>query len=347
MSKTVYILGSGFSKALSDGSMPTLADVGEQLRPAINQLLEKRDKEYMKDLADNPELLLTYLAQNHPWKSEEEYHEDRALFYNVAREIADQISRTEAEARQNLKNWGSDFIELVHDEKATVITFNYDALVEWQVRQQRNLSVMVTDERGDTEMAMCQVADDVYVIPLTPFAQRRAGVFGGMGTPDTFRLLKLHGSIHWFYSGSQEFPGEELYFIPLRDFDPSEPTKAQELLDRQPIIIPPVAEKSGLYKNQSLRFQWQFARDRLKEAEEVLFFGYSLPPTDLTVKNLLLTTAARNQADIYVADTNPQIEDRYGEIFGAVTRIDGGNPIERLIQERLNQREARRMEEES
>jgi hypothetical protein len=48
--------------------------------------------------------------------------------------------------------------------------------------------------------------------PMHPYLSEMAGTFEDELDRSTFRLIKLHGSINWFYSGGEQFPGEQIYF---------------------------------------------------------------------------------------------------------------------------------------
>lgn len=181
-----------------------------------------------------------------------------------------------------------------------------------------------------------------YRIPLAPIQSRTAGVLGGI-EDYMFDLVKLHGSINSFYSGMEEFPGEQIYY---RSVDSESPYKdnlylskdnnkkdnnlsrlkqlEQEelkilLSDKVPLIIPPVAEKSRFYANQTIRSLWSRAREHLKQAEEIYVVGYSLPDTDLTTRLLLQTACAGQAKTVYIVNNDIAGKDnllrRYKDAF--------------------------------
>jgi hypothetical protein len=150
----------------------------------------------------------------------------------------------------------------------------------------------------------------------------RAGPASPPPPQSTFHLIKLHGSINWFYSGGEQFPGEQVYFrlvdswSPYSDMTqdvswdgPPPPfdlkTEIKKLLsDKVPLIIPPVAEKSRFYANQTIRSLWGKAREYLAQAEEIYCVGYSLPDTDLTMKLLLQTACAGKAKTVYIVNND-------------------------------------------
>jgi hypothetical protein len=60
----VFILGAGFSKAISD-AMPVLNDLSVEVKQRLPEL-----EKVATFLPDNIELWLTFLSQKHPWLSE-------------------------------------------------------------------------------------------------------------------------------------------------------------------------------------------------------------------------------------------------------------------------------------
>jgi len=153
---------------------------------------------------------------------------------------------------------------------------------------------------------------------------------------ETFQLIKLHGSINWFYSGVEGSPGEQIYYRTVNSDSPAQDCWGHDFgtergihrlcQDKVPLIIPPVAEKSRFYDNRTIRILWTAARKALAEAEELLCVGYSLPVTDLTMK-LFLRAVARPKEVTLVNKVDPDDGDgqgilkRYQEAFPEV-KID-------------------------
>ncbi len=275
---TVYVLGSGFSKAV-DGAMPTVRELGR----AFDCTRLPGDPARGLSLRDDPEALLTYLAQPHPWKSPEERLADRAAFVGLVRQLAHLLRSREAEAvAGGPPDWAARLIRAwaAGSGEATVVTLNYDTLVErlaWHV--------------GGEELQDVRL----YQLPLTHLAQRTATVPGG-SPRGAFRLLKLHGSINWYAQESENARGiEQVYYVPVDSASPATdagPAREQLGINRAdlvPLIIPPVADKGGYYDSQMVRAQWRAFADALDAAGEVVFIGYSLPQSDLTMRLFLRT----------------------------------------------------------
>ncbi|MEM4402554.1 MAG: hypothetical protein QW376_08775 [Candidatus Caldarchaeum sp.] len=342
--KRLLILGSGFSKAVSD-KMPVVRELADALKKQIKEDPELKDLEDPKyqHLLNDPELLLTYLAQDQPWKEPWEAPKEWAVFLKISKWLAGYIQDCEAKAfKQNddlIPTW-KPLASWLHQTRTPVITFNYDTVLERICYH--------SDERLD---CYC-----LYNIPLSTIFLREAGTFGG-DWKDTFCLIKLHGSINWFYSGVEQFPGEQIYFRNVDKMSPDddmvdEDEAAQDsgsskkdierlLSDKVALIIPPVAEKSRFYANQTIRSLWSKAREYLKAAEEIYVVGYSLPDTDLTTKLLLQTACTGQPKTVYIVNNDEEGKNnllrRYHDAFPQETNFKDdyirSNAVEAMVKD--------------
>jgi len=275
----VFILGAGFSREINH-DMPLLGD----LQTGVEAELRSRKIEVGDDLAaiDNVERWLTVLADPAPWLSPSQQLRNAALFNDVSQAIhtvvtAMQIRTSVAPAPE----WLLQLVRYWIRTEATVITFNYDGLVE--------LAYLDVMGPGGVYWPW-----DLYAVPVTPAWLRVGGT--GRQRMQTFRLLKLHGSLDWWYSGPNAEQSDPIYWLgwgghfgegmaPLWNaWGDSELVK-----DKVPMLVPPAATKTPFYKNQLLADQWVQAGDALQQAEELVLMGYSAPATDLTVTSLIAT----------------------------------------------------------
>jgi len=356
--KRLLILGSGFSKAVSE-KMPVVRKLADELKKEIKrddtELKALNDPQY-KHLLNDPELLLTYLSQDQPWKKPDETHGDRALFLRVSKWLAKYIEECEDLAfKSDIPKHIVDLAQWLHKTKTPVITFNYDTVLE----RVCYLNVIVDTDIFDPRtlnwtkklLPLCEY--NLYQMPLA-MIPHRTGPVSPPPPQISFHLVKLHGSINWFYSGGEQFPGEQVYFRSVDSKSPSddmtgldnlarrvieligEPvpppppfdlkTEINKLLsDKTPLIIPPVAEKSRFYSNQAIRSLWGKAREHLKQAEEIYCIGYSLPDTDLTTKLLFQTACAGQAKTVYIVNNAVNCKDsllrRYWDAFPQRTTI--------------------------
>jgi hypothetical protein len=95
----------------------------------------------------------------------------------------------------------------------------------------------------------------------------RAAYHGG---PSTFPLVKLHGSVNWFYSGVNTFAGDPVYYEDADLALKNDPRRDDGLV---PMIMPPIADKSLNFQNTTARTQWASAADWLRAAPRIFVLG--------------------------------------------------------------------------
>ena len=124
-------------------------------------------------------------------------------------------------------------------------------------------------------------------------------------------LLKLHGSINWFYPQKKGFAGK----LALRDS--YEAVRAER---KAPAIIPPTWRKQA--HGGGMTGLWSHAIEQLRTATNIIVMGYSLPITDMYVKYLLATGLQQNISlrRIVFVNKGPEIEERVHSLFGQHSR---------------------------
>jgi len=275
----VFILGAGFSKAVND-VMPVLSE----LTNGVTSTLRGWDIEVGEDLEaiTDVEQWLSFLADPAPWLGSSEQGRNYALFADVSRAIYEVLTAMEITASvQPAPPWLLTLVEYWQSTFATVITFNYDRLVE--------LAFLEIMSRPGVYWA-----SDLYAIPISPAAQRVGGP--ARQRMPAFKLLKLHGSLSWWYSGPDAEQSDPIYWTGwrgrfgegMKDLWPEFGDESL-VVDKVPMLVPPAATKTPFYKNRLLAAQWVQAAEALQNAEELVLMGYSAPVTDLTVTTLIAT----------------------------------------------------------
>ena len=146
-------------------------------------------------------------------------------------------------------------------------------------------------------------------MPVTSANLRRSGVFGADPDIETLRLLKLHGSINWYYSGSDSPHGETVYEGGLTyglnsEYVPVVGDRGLDLLvDKVPFFVPPTGTKSSFFNNETIRAQWSVASEFLRPCQLVVM-GYSLPEADHLMRLFLDQTVVGN---ITLVNCDPDI----------------------------------------
>jgi len=294
--------------------------------------------EISSPLASNFEQWLSFLVESPPWLSDVDRARNRTAFFEISQSVHSILLKCQRTAveRGSCPEWFQRLVQYWDIKRAKVITFNYDLLVElaWRV------------------YGVVGRHCPVYPAPYPPAV---APIEAKVGRPapsppiGALRLLKLHGSLNWRYSGPDSPPGDIIYDLGINGrlygqenlgwntecLEPRSYGEAEEwAADRKPMIVPPTAVKSPYYNNRTLQALWTFAAEALREAHELVIMGFSLPATDLLVSSLL-TTKLRKDILITPVDYSDAIIKRIRDIFN----IEGGNGA------RVNSRFAGRCEQ--
>ena len=108
-----------------------------------------------------------------------------------------------------------------------------------------------------------------------------------------FPLLKLHGSISWWYDGYDVGVVEDRFQAGSTWASPQGPASYAALgadianRFRERLIVPPATNKSRLSRLRLIRDTWRMARAYIARADRIFVIGYSFPPTDLQAHHLL------------------------------------------------------------
>jgi len=304
----VFILGAGFSKAIAD-HMPTMNELSVNV---IEKLFNDRDlTSTVPDLLrHNIELLMTYLSQPQPWLKETDIDFHRSLGGQIRTYIADIIEeRITLASETKAPQWLRDLILAWHAQQSVIITLNYDTLIE---RAARDLKVI----NNKVLLPAC-----IYPPYFANIASRSGQALWGYEVPLTFRLLKLHGSVNWHYSGRKNFYGETIFFSDVPEFGSSTDQNShkttelrQMAADKETLLIPPESEKTTYFENETIRTLWNDAATAIQNASALYIIGYSLPPSDLGMFLFLVTNCPKN-VPIYLVDIEPKLIGHYQKIL--------------------------------
>lgn len=272
--KRIYILGSGFSKSVSQ-TMPTLKELTQEL-------LLINDKKNYYELSNFIRGLLELSKGNKDVTTIEKitsiiiskglfYNTEERIYYNslkhqLLRWIFERIEEDSPEVDKNKQEALIRFFENCcsrskneqDNDLSLIISFNYDLLLERLLHKPHD-----SGWKFD------------YIVNLNTYL----GLNNNQDQQNNqlFEYLKLHGSLNWFTApGSDRNDLSNVYLI--HDNDPS-----RRLIHNKdiPVYIPMAFAKTEFFVGSLYNVLWNIGRHCLEETEEIIFIGYGFPETDI------------------------------------------------------------------
>lgn len=278
----VVVLGAGFSRAISD-KMPLMSDLREHFEERLGL-----DASSFASFGGDVEAWLAHLGSEQPWLRDAENLRNRAMFYESVDVLYDVIITAQHEISELLPVWLDRLAWQWSHEQVTILTFNYDTLLEESLRR----------------VGWTYSLAAFYAAPLT---ERYAVGSSRMLSDSAPRrkvptVLKLHGSVNWWHGGKNAPLTEQVDFHPR----PGIATRSEPLYaDLQPLLVPPTSVKNTYYGRSGLATQWRLAAEALREAHEIDVIGYSFPVTDLPTRAFLGSSVSAD-ARVRVVDPFPR-----------------------------------------
>jgi hypothetical protein len=328
-----FLLGAGFSMAISP-SMPSTNDLGRQVIETQRSIHSSRIAQH-SNICDglscdapvlppggvsnlNFEQWLTSIAEPQPYLYAPQNARRDAIFRELSGLVALKINDASRNAtRGQVPDWLTKLVRYWHDHESSVITFNYDTLVEAAVEQ-----AAIPVDGGDLNHRLVGPA----LLPWWNGPRSHP-------TDPTFRYSKLHGSTDWYWDdvtraadsmveiGFQHGWGEQTPRYTDEERRSRAPGKA-------PVIVPPTTAKSEYFKNPLIRELWHGAYLSLTAARRVFVIGYSLPDGDNLVRTLLAETI--RDSEVWVVNIDPDVASRFNSLGVGDVRVDFANPDLRL-----------------
>lgn len=327
MSGNVFLLGAGASygerlQPLSDAPRvarslitPPLIDgffrreLWEELRYTAEAVYSDfRDAfeyiRYLKRIADPPgegawakvdlEEVFTFVELEREFRGKES--DEGARLTLIRNQLVRYISRILGLCTQNAFGEFSQILARSVGDSDSVISFNYDLLMDWEMRARANV------QGGQHYLRFFSALFRENEPPYKDIFEHslRQGMF-----------LKMHGSLNWKQCTNDKCP--ESSRIDLTE-------GMQESLDRAigihqadescrrcggetiSFLVPPLLRKP-VGENWILRSTWGLARYRLSLANAVVIVGYSAPASDFYAKWLLQSTVGvREDCQVFVVN---------------------------------------------
>ncbi len=331
--QTVFVLGAGFTRAFApaapllfdDWGIPDLLEQFKGFEFAKSTLTDAL--EAGQDGKVDLERLMTRLAGT-PFDDTEARHELALVEISLLRTLVRRLSTL----RQDLDRKAlDDFARYVVDNRASIVTFNYDDLVDEALFRVRRVEVVSKWHVGSPPYWHPDGGYGFFCRPSTASVQD-SPVFQDRTKT---RLLKLHGSVNWRYrlgEGTELGPSALLHHEDWSNRVTPPPISQPDIetqLARRPFIVPPVLSKSDLSMHPALGVVWRSAFATLRDASRVVFIGYSFPVTDLAVRSLVGEALGRDLSrSVQVIDLKDAVEDRLTLMDGyrrALGNLDDSN----------------------
>ena len=288
------VLGAGFSRAVSP-LMPTTDELGDLAAQALTHAgIPPPPQGFTGGYF---EAWLSRLAEPQPDLRGEENMHNQATFISLTRILREVLVRRQNEVMDSPPPWWLQrLIGVAHQARLTVIRFNYDTLLEAACN-----ACLVWDWANRNRVFSTHLVQDLPPVPVV------ARAYGTLPA-DTFRLLKLHGSVDCWWV-NDDATGATIVRSPggpWRQPGPGDHARAGALPGRTPFVVPPAAAKSHFYRNPVTRELWQQAAAALQAADSVALIGYSLPVTDLVTSGMFADRLSGRDVTVEVVNPYPE-----------------------------------------
>lgn len=289
--KKVYILGAGSSIGHTQGLFPRIDDFFKKAKAELNINIKKeypKIVEYIqnklgKDISTGKgaidiEDLFTYITIELERNISPDLEQiKRQLFTFIQRVLVHLETKVDL-SKNGVYEEYVGFVSKLKDED-TIITFNWDLLLDNLLKRKEILKIRYQKEniKPGPPYHYGNFIDDISAI--------RDGLIKHIGIArphkewesKTGYYLKAHGSIDWFYCTNERCRAFGKVFPSL---DPENTHFCSECFEELSLLlIPPVLNKE-YRKYPAIRKIWNLATKEISSANELIIWGYSLPPTD-------------------------------------------------------------------
>ena len=151
-----------------------------------------------------------------------------------------------------------------------------------------------------------------------------------MSSPDleSLKVLKMHGSLNWVYTVRSGQDPKNSVRNPRTAFrcvvnqrvrsDVQDTVGVGQSRDLLPVVVPPIYEKASRY-GRVVGDVWMRADEAIRDADELIVFGYSFPDADFAARSLLRSAYHHNPDlnSVSVVDVSTQVAARVAAMLGA------------------------------
>ena len=376
----VYLLGAGVNQVAKDWdglSPPLLTNFfnialskrkfgdehySRQMQP-VYDYIERYFRKTKDDLAKSSfdlELCFTLLEQQIKRAEQErrrtELQKLVTIRFHLISFLAEVLSEFEhfAATSYTMRNLG----RVIFYEEPTIVTFNYDCLMESILELTSGVNPSVPKSFIDySPLEERELPDELlvyshcnwnrplgYGFKFDEIQLQQAGVSNFVRGTRFYsppknqlyskQLLKLHGSLNWFVY----LPFRSLPILPGEPEPKLDDEKRSEIILKrgtwwfgrppdhkgwfiEPIIITPILYKDKYYNEKPFREIWESARKALSKCEKLVVIGYSFSPSDFTTKQLFIESLVESSLkELVVINPNHDLV----KVVKELCHFDGG-----------------------
>lgn len=304
------VLGAGFSKAAFE-AMPLTDELGNE---AIELARALHSDIGLPPVSFSPqysfEASLSLLAEDQPHLTDTENRANSAQFAALSEAVAQTLDQAQDRAFPGeAPPWLYELLAVWSPSGTTVITLNYDTLVETAVETMHVRTMRPSQSApkslGGAVQDHVRAMDLLRDRPPVPWVVdgARAGPVPGM------RLLKLHGSVDWWWvagdMSGMSLARQGTYGCIGSPERLTKELRGQHLPGRERFIVPPLATKSGYYRDPLTRQLWHEAYEAISQAPRLTLIGYSLPTTDFVIAGMVRSGLGAREVLLEVVDKYP------------------------------------------
>ncbi len=309
MDKTTYIIGAGFSRA---AGLPLMNDFyfrSKDIYPSLNEK-EKKSFDIIFDYFDrfskvknimnadfyNIEELLSIIEMDALINANRKI---KKHYLTYLQKVIEHVSQ-EFNSIRNVNKITKSYLKFLQDVYGLRIKLNEGLAIDYYIRDENNDNGIISLnydlileqhlEKINSKNQPYRKFDDVKFFDFNYGINEKYVNFTQEVPPEdrVLKLAKIHGSINF-------------------------------IKRNLPLIVPPTWNKTSAKEMIPV---WKLAHDLIAQANKLVFIGYSLPPTDLYVKYLLINGIknCNNLKKIIVINPPPKsgkdvIEERYHKFF--------------------------------
>ncbi|SDM20380.1 hypothetical protein [Halarsenatibacter silvermanii] len=289
MKKSVWILGAGASKGHSNENFPSINEFFLKAKnenflisnEGFSDLKKYINKNFGVNISDGVKLdiekVMTAINIDMRRNKNLKFQNIKKSLLRLIRKVLNISTKASPE---NCSEY-HDLKEVLkrNDYNDTVITFNWDLLLDNIWDRKKILKQVENNNTSD-------MPDNYYRRFILGESGYYLSTFGGLSVDPPYRnynnksgsYLKLHGSIDWLYCQNESCVRYSTV-IPTLDYH-EPPYYCSECHEKMEyLIIPPVLNKDFNHY-PFIRKMWNKAAKEIQSVDELIIWGYSLPPTD-------------------------------------------------------------------